>query len=380
MFKFAPYILRSLWRNRGRTLLTVSGSAVALFVFCFVGAVQQGLARLTQDQQAQRSLVVFQENRFCPASSKLPEDYGRTIAKLSGVRDVAPIKVFTNNCRASLDVVVFHGMPADKLRAIRNLDLVAGDWAQYSARTDAALVGQAVAARRNIDVGQKFTLGDVTVVVVGIFRSSSPSEDNFIFTHLDFLQRAKGANSVGTVTQFEVALDETADPDGVARQIDATFRAGPVGTSTRSKGVFQRDTLSDLAELIGFAHWLGYACVGLVLSLVATTTVMAVQDRIKEHAVLQTIGLRPLRVFRLVIAESIIQSVLGGLLGVGAGMLLLGWGDFSVGAEGVTIAFRPSVQIGLLGLAVAFAVGLIAGIVPGWQAARTEIVSALRQA
>ena len=99
-----------------------------------------------------------------------------------------------------------------------------------------------------------------------------------------------------------------------------------MATTTRSKGVFQRDTLADLAELIGFAHWLGYACVGLVLALVATTTVMAVQDRIKEHAVLQTLGLRPGRIFRLVLAESVLQSLAGGLLGIGAGLALLGLG------------------------------------------------------
>ena len=130
MFKFAPYVFKSLWRHRSRTMLTVSGSAVALFVFCFVGAVQQGLARLTEDQQAQRTLIVFQENRFCPASSKLPEDYARTVAKMPGVKDVVPIKVFTNNCRASLDVVVFNGMPPEKLRSARELTLLSGDWSR----------------------------------------------------------------------------------------------------------------------------------------------------------------------------------------------------------------------------------------------------------
>jgi putative ABC transport system permease protein len=80
-----------------------------------------------------------------------------------------------------------------------------------------------------------------------------------------------------------------------------------------------------------------------VLSLVATTTVMAVQDRIQEHAVLQTLGVRPLQVFGLVVTESLLLSTFGGVL-------------------------------------VAVGVGIIAGIAPGWQASRTEIVSALRHA
>jgi len=380
MFQFAPYVLKSLWRHRSRTLLTVCGSAVALFVFCFVGSVQQGLARLTEDQQALRTLIVFQENRFCPASSNLPEDYARTVAKLPGVKAVVPIKVFTNNCRASLDVVVFNGMPPDKLRAARDLTLLSGNWGDFDGRTDAAVVGQAVAHRRGIKPGERFTIGDVTVSVVGIFQSSVVEEDNYIYTHLDFLQRARGKNSVGTITQLEVHVNDAADPDRLATEIDAHFRTGPIATTTRSKGVLQRDTLSDLAELIGFAHWLGYACVGLVLALLGTTTVMAVQDRFMEYAVLQTLGLRPDRIFRLVLAESILQSLTGGLLGIGAGLVLLAWGGFSVGAEGVTIAFVPSLDLALNGTLVSAAVGVLAGMAPGFQAARTEIVRALRQA
>lgn len=378
MFKFAPYVVKNLWRHRSRTLLTVSGSAVALFVFCFVGSVQNGLQRLTEDKESQCTLIVFQENRFCPASSKLPEDYARTVAKMDGVKDVVPIKVFTNNCRASLDVVVFQGMQQDKLRSTRELTLLTGTWTDFGSRTDAAIVGQAVAQRRHLKVGDRFTIGDVSVSVTGISRSSVAAEDNYIYTHLDFLQRARGKNDAGTVTMFEVMLSDGADPDRLASAIDAQFKSGPVATSTRSKGVFQRDTLSDLAELIGFAHWLGYACVGLVLALVATTTVMAVQDRIKEHAVLQTLGLRPLRIFRLVIAESILQSLAGGVLGMGVGLGLLAFGGFAVGAEGVTIAFKPSFELAATGFCVSFIVGILAGIVPGWQAARTDIVSALR--
>jgi putative ABC transport system permease protein len=178
---------------------------------------------------------------------------------------------------------------------------------------------------------------------------------------------------------MDVHLHEGAHPDQVAAAIDARFRHGPVATTTRSKGVFQRDTLADLAELIGLAHWLACACVGFLLAMVATTTVMAVQDRIQEHAVLQAIGLRPGRIFRLVLAESILQSLGGAVIGIGAGLALLAWGGLAVGAEGVTIAFRPSLDLALSGAMVAAAAGFLAGLVPGWQAARTEIVSALRQ-
>src|SRR4051812_46813781 len=99
MLRFTPYVLKTLWRHRARTLLTVSGTLVAMFVFSFVGAVQEGLDRLLNQQRQDRSLVVFQANRFCPSTSKLPEDYALRIRKLPGVKDAVPIKVYMNNCR-----------------------------------------------------------------------------------------------------------------------------------------------------------------------------------------------------------------------------------------------------------------------------------------
>jgi putative ABC transport system permease protein len=380
MFRFTPYVIKSLLRHRGRTLLTVSGAAVALLVFCFVASVQEGLHRLTDSEHAQRTLIVFQESRFCPTSSRLPQDYADRIGKLPGVRNVVPVLVWTNSCRSILDAIVFHGVPAAELRSARDLSLSSGDWSEFSGRHDAALVGRNVARRRNLAVGEQFSIGEISVKVAGVFESPMPAEEDLIYTNLQFLQYTPGLNAAGLVTQHEVHLTDDVEPEAVARAIDQALRAGPVATTTRRKGAFQASALSDLVDLIGFAHWLGYACVALVLSLVAATTVMSVQDRIREHAVLQTLGLRPARVFRLVIAESLLMCVVGGVLGTATALAVLASGGMAVGAEGVTISFRPSWQLAAMGITVSLAVGILAALMPAFQAARTQIVSALRKA
>jgi putative ABC transport system permease protein len=380
MLKLLPYVLKTLWRHRSRTVLTVSGAAVALFVFCFVGSVQEGMDDLQRRQAGNRSLVVFQANKFCPATSHLPQDYESQILKIEEVREVVPIQVFTNNCRASLDVVVFYGLPPKKLRPARpDFELDSGSWAEFEKNQDSAVMGRAVANRRNIAVGDKFSIGDLSVVCAGVYTADDPAEENYIYSHLDFLQRNKGMNLVGTVTQLEVLLTETADADAICRKIDEDFKSGSVETDTRPKGVFQAKSLGDLTQLIGMAHFLGLACVGLVLALVATTTVMSVQDRIKEHAVLQTLGYSGPKVFALVMMESVFLSLIGGLLGVGAALTFLKFKSMSVGAEAVTIAFTPSLSLAMTGIVVALMTGLLAGIFPAIQAARTEIVSGLRQ-
>jgi putative ABC transport system permease protein len=376
--KFFPYIVKGLIRHRARTITTMLGAAVGLFVFCCVGAMQRGLAHLTDGDEANRRLIVFQENRFCPSTSRLPTDYARTIAGIEGVREVLPIQVYTNNCRASLDVVVFHGLPTDRLQSARPLQLIEGTWDALNARSDSAVVGRQLAMRRRLQVGRTFSVGDVTVFVAAVFRSENASEENLAYTHLDFLQRARGPGGVGFCTQLEVGLDSAADPESVAASIDETLHSGPVATTTRRKGAFQASTLSDLVDLVQFSHWLAYASVALVLSLVGTTTLMAVEDRRLEQAILQTLGFRPMHVARFVLAESLLQCMLGGAIGTVVAIVALAWGGWSVGAEGVTIAFRPTPDLAFHGALILIVTGLLAGLVPAFRAAHVDIVDALQ--
>ena len=380
MSRFLPYILKTLWRHRSRTLLTVAGSTVALFVFCCVAAIQEGMRDLQLRQASQRSLIVFQANKFCPATSHLPQDYVEQIESLEGVRTAVPIQVFTNNCRASLDVVVFYGLPPEQLREVRQFQLQTGAWSEFEQHQDSAVIGRAVANRRGIGIGQRFTIGELSVEVADIYSAHDPAEENYIYTHLEFLQRGQQRSMVGTVTQIEVQLEEGVDAMAKCQEIDTVFRSGQVETDTRPKGAFQTKSLGDLIQLISMSRVLGFACVGLVLALVATTTLMSVQDRVREHAVLQTLGLPWRSVFSLVLVESVVLSLLGGCCGTAVAMLLLESSSLALGAEAVTIAFSASFRLVLWGLGVSAITGVLAGLLPAWHASRAEIVPSLRQA
>ena len=108
---------------------------------------------------------------------------------------------------------------------------------------------------------------------------------------------------------------------------------------------------------------------------------MSVEDRIKEHAVLQTIGFSGPRVFLTCYdGKRVCLAIAGGVIGVGTAMVMLKLSSLSVGAEAVTIAFTPSIRLAITGLIVSAIAGTLAGIAPALHAARTEIVPALRQA
>ncbi len=394
MFKFLPYIYKNLRGHHVRTIMTVGGTAVLMLLFCFVSSIQEGLARLTDPSRQDNRLIVFQAYRFCPSVSQLPIAYGDLIEKTPGVGTlngpdgksvpaVLPIKVVVNNCRASLDTVVFHGVPPDRLRALReqHLKLLDGNWEAFVKRRDGgALVGRKIAERRHLAVGKPFTISGVTVNVEGIFSSDHPGEENLIYTHLDFLLNlTPGHHQDLLVTMYEVHVQNPEQVDAVAKSIDERIRDKyPVHTETKPQKAFYRQALADLVELIGFTRWLGFVCVGVVGVLVANSVIMAAQDRVKEHAVLQTIGYSGPRIFGLMLSESVLISVTGGILGVAGSLVWLHFQPLTLGTEGVSVDFLASPALAAWGLGLATGIGVLAGLVPAWQAGRANIAASLR--
>src|SRR3982751_3480531 len=137
--KFIPLVWKQIVRHRTRTLLTLGGVATAMFLFTAVQAMQAGGRRGAQTTARDPTLVGYRQNRFCPATSRLPEYYGDRIAKLPHVASVVPMKIVVNNCRTSLDVVTFRGVPEELFVAqyVKNFKLLDGSIDQWKNRTDA---------------------------------------------------------------------------------------------------------------------------------------------------------------------------------------------------------------------------------------------------
>lgn len=377
MLKFLPYVRKNILGHRVRSAMTVAGTALLLFLFLFVTSVQNGLDRVLGARDDR--LIVFQAYRFCPSSSQLPVFYADTIRGVPGVKEVLPVKVVVNNCRASLDTVVFHGVDAKLLPAVRpNMTFLSGDWGAFQARTDAALVGRRIAERRGLRPGQSFTVAGVTVQVAGVFASDAVGEENVIYTHLAFLGNP-GSHHDYHATLFEVQLHDPQQAQVVAAAIDAKVKEKfEVPTETKPQKAHYASALADLLDLIGMMRWLGFVCVGVVVVLVANSVVMAAQDRVKEHAVLQTLGFSGPRVFSLMLTESCVISLAGGILGTAACIAFLMWQPMSLSTEGVSIDFVASPSLVASGLGLSLIVGFLAGAVPAWQAGRAEIVTSLR--
>ncbi len=377
--RYVPLVLKQVVRHRVRSLLTVAGVAIAMYLFVAIQTMQRGVAESTQATAADTTLVVYREDRFCPFSSRLPEYYLPQIEQIEGVQSVVPIRVVVNNCRASLDVVTFRGVPRDRFVETigKGTEVLGGSLKDWQRRSDAALVGETLAARRGLKVGDTFDAAGITAYVAGILDSDQAQDQNVAYVHLDYLQQQTD-KQLGVVTQFNVKVDDPARLNAVAQQIDELYASAEHPTTTRSEKAFVAQVAGDMIELIGFTKLLGWGCLAAVLALVGNAIVLSVQDRIKEHAVLQTLGFNGWLIGRLIVTEAVVLGVIGGLVGAAGALTTIQLTRVSFSVDGLSIPIRAEPQLLATGLLIAVLLGVLAGLVPAVQAARRPIASCFR--
>jgi putative ABC transport system permease protein len=375
-------LLRLSWiqlsRHRVRSLLTIFGVASGMFLFTSVETLQHSLAMATEAGAADTTLVVYRQNRFCPSASRLPEHYAGEIRRMKGVREVVPVKIVVNNCGASLDVITFRGVPDDLLgKFAPEITIIDGSGENWRRLDDGALLGEVFARRRGLKTGDRFDAAGVTVTVAGILRSPFPQDNNVAYVKLPFLQQAS-KSGLGVVTQFNVRVHESKDLDPVARGIDEYFRSAQEPTDTRPEKAFFAETAAELIELIRFTRWLGIGAVIAVAALVANSLLLIVRGRVKENAVLRTLGYPGRAIACLVIGEGGMLGFIGGVVGVGLATAFLRWQSFTLGNEGQTLAIQPDAQVVMAGVLAALALGIFASLWPAFQAMTQPIVKNLR--
>jgi putative ABC transport system permease protein len=376
---FVPLILKQVARNRVRTLLTLCGIAIAMFLFTSIQAMQNGVTRATTASADDTRLVVYRKDRFCPATSLLPEDYQNRIERIPGVTSAIPIKVVVTNCGTSLDVVTFRGVPKEEFLSDRDgkLVVVDGSIEDWMKRSDAALVGETLANRRNLRVGSSFDAAGITAYVAGIIRSTELQDHNTAFTSLQFIQLA-GRNQLGVVTQFDVTVEDSSQLESVADSIDETFRTAQEPTMTATENAFIAQIAGDMIELVGFARWLGIGCLIAVMALIGNAIVLSVQSRISEHAILQTIGFRSRQVGLLIVGEGLVIASTGALIGAAMAIVVTKLTSLSLSVEGQSIPILAGPGLLISGILLCASLGVVAGLVPAIQASRREIASCFR--
>ena len=381
-------ILRELSRRKLRTSLTITGITIgiwALVVFSSLANQINGLVGMGSEYFADK-IVVTDGMAF--GSSPMRLDDVEIIAGLDGVGAVQP-KV---EIPWDPDPAIGFGAPdflvgtipgADAGFETFTLELATGRQLIAEDTGNVVVLGSTIARKYGVVAGGKVDIRGESFEVLGTLQPTLSSPDTNGFIPLSTAQAlylgdlpplvAQSLQAAALANQIVVFPEVGADPTTVAAAIEAA-----VENSATMTGAEFSETVGATTVIFN-AIIIGVAAISLIVGglSVINTMAMSVAERTREIGIRRAIGGSRRRIVRELVAEAGVIGLLGGLIGLGLGAAVVVLVN-EAGRSSGTVLFDLTAQTAAFAVGFSTILGMVAGIIPAWTAARLDPVSALR--
>ncbi len=402
---------RNLWRNRRRTLLTLSSIAFGVFLAVLFTAMQDrnwtDMINLAARIGAGHVTLQHVEYLDAPRLSKTVQgtDSLRVVALAEpGVtRAVERIagQMMLNTAWESRGAGFIAVDPdVEDTTTFTVLGAIVEGEPFTSANDGGLILGERLAANLGVELGDKvvYTMTARTGEIVsglarvsGIVRTGAPSVDGGLsLLPIDAVRTVLGY-APDEATQIAVFVDDQRKADRVAERLQAGV--GP-GVSAHPWHEIQRELAAFIALKVGGARFMEALIAVLVAAGIFNTLFVSVMERLREFGIMMAIGWSPGRLFRLVVLESAWLGVLG-LLSAALITALPYWylATKGIDVSGITgptttevsgVAMPATFRVGIFPehavvIAVAALVAtLLAGLYPAWKAGRVDPVETIK--
>lgn len=178
---------------------------------------------------------------------------------------------------------------------------------------------------------------------------------------------------------YQVRVDDPKDASKVAAAIDAEFANSPAETKSQTEGAMFQGFASQLGNIAKIVVAILIAVFFMILLVAGNTMAQSVRERTQELGVLKAVGFTDELVLGVVLGESLVITMLGGLLGLAFGWLMVaGMGQAAFIKQYLPIFYIPTRDV-FVGVGLTIALGLVVGILPAVQAMRLRLADALRR-
>ena len=379
MERFLPLIWRNAIRSKRRTVLTVLSIIVSLFLFSTIRTVLTSFDASLETADAARLVT----RRSTSLTFPLPLSYRDRLTQIPGVEAVTwsnwfgGIYIDERNFFAqfAVDPQGYIPMYSEYLLDPKEVE-------DFRRERTACILGEKLAAKYDFKHGDRITLrgtiypGTWDFTVRGIARAPAGRtlDTNFMLFSWDYLNEKAG--NPGLVGIYITKLSDPTLAGEISKRIDATFANSAAETKTETEKAFQLGFITMLGNIRAVIFAVGTAIVIAIFLVSMNTMMMAARERTREMAILKAIGFTDRAVLGLVLTESILIAVTGGVLGTTLAKVAFHFSDFTAGG------FFPSFYVtwGTVArsLVIAAALGLISGAIPALNASRLRVVDALR--
>jgi putative ABC transport system permease protein len=177
-------------------------------------------------------------------------------------------------------------------------------------------------------------------------------------------------------------IDDPERVNQVMSQIDELFRNSEAETASETEKSFFGNLFGSLKGFVTIILIVTALVTLCIVFIAANTASMSVRERVGEIAVMKALGFRWRLLFGILVLEAALLSTLAGvggvLLSTGLSQILknvAGWSP----QLGPLASFRISAAMLVQGLFLALFIGMLAGVVPSWGAARKSVAATLRE-
>jgi putative ABC transport system permease protein len=384
--KYLHLVWASLFRRKTRTVLTLVSIIAAFLLFGLLDAVRTSF---TQAGQSANGAARLQPGSKLSFIQLLPQSLQAQIARVDGVKSVTYANWFGGAYQDPHNQVFSFAVPPNYLDLYPEVAVTEAERKAFVETRSGALIGERLAQRFKWKVGDRVPLQSTIFPdrsgsknwqfdIVGNLHSTDKKSggffDQMFLLNWKYFDETTPYNR-GQVGWYVARVVDVNQADRVAKAVDALSANSDHETRTQTEQAATASWMKQLADIGLIVGSIMGAVFFTLLLLSGNTMMQAVRERTSEIAVLKTIGFSSRSVLAMVLAESVLLLVLGGVIGLALASVVIP--AVSAGSGGMLSL--PPVGAGSwgLGLALMAVIGVLVGALPAWNAMRLNIVDAL---
>ena len=382
---FLNLVLKNLFRHKLRTLLTLTGLVVAILAFGLLQTVVHAWYAGSDMASAQRLITRNAISLVFP----IPTWYRERIRAIDGVTDIATSNWFGGIYKDAKPTNFFAQFAVDHenfFSLYPEFIVKPEELAAFKKERRGAMVGRLLADQHGFKPGDvipvKGTIypGNWEFIVKGIYEPRDETTvTRQLYFHWDYLNEEAKKRYPRRADQVGVFIVQIADGSRAAeisQAIDKEFRNSLGETLTETEKAFQLGFIAQTETIVLAIRVVSFVVIVIIFAVVANTMAMTARERMTEYATFKALGFGPAFVAAMILAESVLVTLVGGGLGILATFPVAA--GFKAALGTMFPVFKVTQDTVMLQAACAVAVGVAAGILPATRAARVRIVEGLR--
>jgi len=367
----------AFWRNKTRSLLTLLGVVVAAVAFLFLRTVLTAWYASSDASSADRVVTRNAISIIQP----LPLAYAERLRQVPGVTKVTWSNWFGGIYKERRNFFAQFALDAPSALEVFSIRFVKGSKEDFLNDRNSAIVGKKLAERYGFKLDDTIPLfseiypGDWKFRVAGIVEGADDeSVANTMYFHWARLNEGLPDRAKNTIGVFTAN-----DSPRVIRDIDALFANSDNETHTETEKAFRLQFVAGSGAILTALEAVSFVILVIMALILGNTLAMGLRERTGELGAMRAIGFLPWHVRFLAISEGTLLGGVGGLLGVlAARPILIGFGK-TMASMGFLANLGFKLPTAIATVLAAAAIGAAASAGPAIQAARLNIVEALRR-